>query len=113
MFQHKALLVTVNRTALSSSLYEAARYAWKLDRKRAAQADLVLAVVQGVIVTAFVANTWLEATSENFPGREEVPGRWGFVGHEAPDEIARLYIGKRVPHEYRIPGAANPVKYTW
>jgi hypothetical protein len=25
----------------------------------------------------------------------------------------QLYVGKRVPDEYRKPGAANPIKYTW
>jgi hypothetical protein len=49
----------------------------------------------------------------NFPDREEVPGRYGFVGREAPDEPKQRYIGKRVPDEYRRPGAANPIKYTW
>lgn len=24
-----------------------------------------------------------------------------------------MYVGKRVPDEYRKPGAANPIKYTW
>jgi hypothetical protein len=37
----------------------------------------------------------------------------GFVGREAPDDIKQLYIGKRVPDEYRKRGAANPVRYTW
>jgi uncharacterized protein len=31
----------------------------------------------------------------------------------APDEIASLYIDKRVPDEYRKRGASNPIKYTW
>jgi hypothetical protein len=27
--------------------------------------------------------------------------------------MKRLYVGKRVPDEYRKRGAANPIKYTW
>ncbi len=72
-----------------------------------------LATTQGLIVGAFVADKWLEATPENFDGREEMPGRLGFVGREAPEEIKSLYVGKRIPDEYRKRGAANPVKYTW
>jgi hypothetical protein len=41
------------------------------------------------------------------------PGRLGFVGRDAPPEIKRLYVGKRLPDEYRKKGAANPIKYTW
>lgn len=113
VFQHKALLISVNRSAAETSLYEATRYAWKISRSKAQQADVILATLQGLIVGAFVADDWLAATSANFPGREDVPGRLGFVGREAPAEIRRLYVGKRVPDEYRKPGAANPIKYTW
>ena len=69
--------------------------------------------VQGLIVGAFVAHDWVDATAENFPGHEPRPGRFGFEGEEAPDDIKELYVGKRVPDEYRKPGAANPIKYTW
>jgi len=113
VFQHKALLISVNRSAAERSLYEATRYAWKISRSKAEQAEVVLATLQGLIVGAFVADSWLEATPANFPGRDGVPGRLGFVGKEAPDAIRRLYVGKRVPDEYRKRGAANPIKYTW
>jgi len=66
-----------------------------------------------VIVSAFIAHRWLEAKTSNFPGRESAPGRFGFEGEEAPDDIKKLYVGKRLPDEYRKPGAANPIKYTW
>jgi hypothetical protein len=103
----------VNRSAADAPLYEAVRYAWKINLKKAQHAEVILATQQGVIKGAFIASGWLEATSENFPGRESVPGRFGFVGEDAPAAIASLYIGKRVPDEYRKPGSANPVRYTW
>jgi len=112
-FRHKALLISVNRSVSEASLYDATRYAWKINPKKARQAEVILATVQGLIVGAFVAHHWLEATAANFPGREPVPGRFGFIGEEAPAALKALYVGKRVPDEYRRPGAANPVKYTW
>ena len=69
-----------------------------------------------LIIGAFVADDWLPATAANFPGLAEgdgVPRRLGFVGEEAPEDIKKLYVGKRVPDEYRKRGAANPIKYTW
>ena len=113
VFQHKALLISVNRSATKTSLYEATRYAWKIKRSTAEQAEIVLATRQGKIVGAFIAHRWLEATAENFPGRDPMPGRFGFEGKDAPENIKKLYVGKRVPNEYRKPGAANPIKYTW
>jgi hypothetical protein len=116
VFLHRALLINVNRSAAERSLYDATRYAWKINKAKARRAEVVLATIQGLIVGAFIADEWLEATPENFPGRagdEGVPGRWGFVGKEAPEDIKQLYVGKRVPDEYRKRGAANPIKYTW
>lgn len=113
VFQHKALLITVNRSAAENSLYEATRYSWKVSLAKARQAEVILATVQGVIRGAFVAHAWLPATAANFPSREDVPGRFGFVGDEAPLEIRGLYVGKRVPDDYRKRGSANPIKYTW
>jgi hypothetical protein len=113
VFRHRALLISVNRTATEVSLYEATRYAWKINRSKAKQAEVILATKQGLIVGAFIAHQWLEATPANFPGRVASPGRHGFVGEEAPPELRRLYVGKRVPDAYRKRGAANPVKYTW
>jgi hypothetical protein len=110
----RALLIIVNRSATEvPSLYEATRYAWKLNKSKAEQAEVVLAIRQGEIVGAFIARRWLEATAENFPGHDPVPGRFGFEGEEAPDDIKKLYLRKRVPDEHRKPGAANPIKYTW
>ncbi len=113
VFEHKALLINVHKSAVETSLYEATRYAWKISRKKAQEADVILATVQGLIVGAFVADEWLEATSANFPGREDASGRLGFRGGDAPEPLQKLYVGKRVPDEYRRRGAANPIRYTW
>jgi hypothetical protein len=53
------------------------------------------------------------SSGQHFPGRDPVPGRFGFIGAEAPDAIKSLYVGRRVPDEYRKPGSANPIRYTW
>jgi hypothetical protein len=115
VFQHKALLISVNRSVVESlrSLYEATRYAWKISEKNANQAEVVLATVQGLIKGVFIADQWLEATEKNFPGRDAVPGRFGFVGSEATESIRSLYMNKRIPEEFRKKGASNPIKYTW
>ncbi|MGD0793041.1 MAG: hypothetical protein ABR920_14845 [Terriglobales bacterium] len=113
VFEHKAILININRSATEKdSVYEAVRYAWKLDPKKAAKAEIVLAVLQGLIVGVFLADKWLAATPANFPGTStDRPGRWGFVGHEAPEQIARSYLRRRLPDSMRKRGAANPVKY--
>jgi hypothetical protein len=75
-----------------------------------------LAVDRGLIIDVFVAEKWLEATAENFPGiAPDWPDwkgrRWGFVGHEAPEDVASLYKRCRLPDTMRRRGAANPIRY--
>ncbi len=115
VFEHKAILINVNRSAAEKeSVYEAVRYAWKLDPKKAAKAEIVLAVLQGLIIGVYIADEWLAATPANFPHTPaERHGRWGFTGHEAPEQIARLYLRRRLPDSMRKRGAANPVKYAF
>jgi len=110
-FRHRAIIINVNRSATESSLYEATRYAWKISPQKASRAEIVCAVRFGIIVAVFVAEKWLPAIQEHFPGREPVPDRYGFIGADASDTIRRMYIGKRLPDEFRKQGAANPIKY--
>jgi hypothetical protein len=113
IFKHNALLISVNRSSSERSLYEATRSAWKINLKKAEKAEVILSTVHGLIVGAFIANQWLPATIENFPGKETIEGRYGFIGVEAPVKVSKLYIGKRVPDKYRQRGASNPIRYTW
>ncbi len=115
-FQHRAIIINVNRTADDRDIYDAVRYAWRVDPEKARQAELVLAVVRGLIVGVFEPEMWVEATAENslkhFPGRAVLAGkRWGFIGHPAPDKIAALYRRRRLPDSMRKRGAANPIRY--
>ena len=109
-FKHAMVAIKINKSASEKSVYEAVRYAWKLKPERAQKAEYVLAVLKGLIVGVYVPTQWLAATVENFPGTAEArPGRTGFIGDEAPDDIQSLYLRKRMPDEAQ--GAANPVRY--
>ena len=113
-FQHKILMLSINRTAdESSSIYESVRYAWLVSLKKAQQAEFILAMQQGLVVGVFVAEQWLAANQENFPDKEALPGRHGFIGREAPAKIQELYLRTRLPDHIRKRGAANPVKYSF
>jgi uncharacterized protein len=111
-FKHPVLLITINRSITErDDIYASVRHAWKVDPKKAEKATFVLAVQQGLIVGAFIAERWILATATNFPGTIDRPGRWGFIGVEAPSQILKLYLRHRVPDELRKRGASNPVRY--
>jgi hypothetical protein len=113
VFRHSAILINVNKSAIErDNIYEAVRYAWRLDPKKAQQAEVVLAVDRGLVIGVFIAEKWLPATVQNFPAiAADRTGRCGFVGHNAPDNIANLYLHHRVPDNMRKRGSANPIRY--
>lgn len=113
-FKHKVLMITINKSIYERSIYDATRFAWKIDKKKAEKADYVLSVMQGIIVGVFKPNVWMEATEVNFPEfHTDRPGRYGFIGTEANDDIQKIYLRKRVPDSYRKKGSANPIKYSF
>ena len=110
IFRHDVVLIDVYRSADDRILYDAVRYAWARVGRKAMQAKYALAVRKGLIIGVFEPERWMPATPANFPGMPETePGRWAFVGREAPDEIKRLYIGKRAPERKR--GEQRPTRY--
>lgn len=99
-------------------VYEAVRYAWRVDVERIRRYKLVLAHVRGSVKGAYRPTHWLEATGENFPlmdgipgrRRNEVTGRYGFVGERAESAVWDLYVGRRVPDRY-LKQYFGPVQY--
>lgn len=113
LFKHKALMINVNQLAATGTLYEATRYAWRLSIHKAQQAEVVLSIRHGIVIGVFVVDRWLPATKENFPLRESVPGRYGFVGERASSDTEKIYLGRKLPESYRKKGASNPIKYNF
>ena len=102
--QHKALIIKINHTALEAdSIYDAVRKSWRLNVKRAEEAEYVLAVSKGLVIGVFEPKDW-----EKYPD-----GRWGFVGIEAPKDITEHYIRTRIPASMRKKGMAAPVLYAY
>lgn len=108
----KVVEINVRWSASDRNLYDATRFAWRLDPKRAEKADFALAVSGGLIVGVFSITEWMPATRDNFPiygDVGELPGRYGFIGEEAPASTRLKYLRKKVPPKKR--GAANPIRY--
>lgn len=107
-------MITINKSATERSIYNATRYAWKLSKVKAEQAEYVCAVIQGIIVEVLKPYEWKSATLENFPEFGFIGSdRLAFIGKIAEESVRSLYFKKRVPMIYRKKGAANPVKYSF
>ncbi|MDF1871556.1 hypothetical protein [Vannielia sp.] len=118
--EEKLVLININRLEDRSdvcAIYQQTRLAWRISKSRADAADYILAVVKGVVVGAFVANEWLDATHANFPDRVpmggESPDRKGFNGTPAPKNAWEKFVGdrgKRISIE-GMKHIQNPVRY--
>ena len=114
VFKHKVMMIIVNKSVVKRSIYDAARFAWKINKKKAERAEYVLAVLQGLIIGIFRVQEWKQANIQNFPEFNlDRPGRYAFVGEEAENNNKQMYIRKRIPDKYRKKGSANPIKYSY
>ena len=106
---HRLLYIKVRPRSVweRGSLYEAVRWQWKVRPERAEAADWVVAVVERVCHGVFAVHRW-ERSERN-------PERFSFVGRGLPHdhEVARRYVGKLIPEQYRRKGMASPVLYGW
>lgn len=88
------------------SVYEATRYAWKLNVQRARTFKYVLGVIKGVVRGVYCVDEWRLVTEG------ESPGRYEFLGHNAPSEITDIFIGKHIPPRFSKKGMASPVLFS-
>jgi len=88
---------------LPYKIYEATRAAWKINTAKAAKADYVLSVMDGIVKAVYCDMLW--DVSERWPDRLE------FTGKEAPKNVKDKYVGKRIPPKYRKKGLASPCLY--
>ena len=116
----KLILININNLDDRGSIdaiYRQVQLAWRISKQKAESADYVLAVVRGVVVGAFKATAWLDATRANFPALisegGDMPGRKGFIGERAPDHVWERYVGQR-GKRIAIDGMKhiqNPIRY--
>lgn len=107
-------MISINKTAGDREVYEAVRFAWRIDTNKANKAKYILAVEKGLIIGVFIAHEWKKARRDHFPGHSSYTNkRYGFSGEEAPKEVLDRYLYKRIPDVYRKKGASNPIRYNF
>lgn len=96
-----------------SELYDATRGVWVVGSKRE-EAELALAVFEGVVREVHRITRWLPAGStfnSRWAGRAiRAAGRFEFVGVIASERVRRRYVDRWVGHLF-AKGAQNPITY--
>ena len=112
---HNLLVVSINKSVSEGAdIYNAARYAWRLNVERARQADYVLAHQSGKVVGVFEVDEWLNATDKKFEDMDDFIAddkRWAFIGKVATSEVLMQYFGRLLPEGFVKRGASNPVRF--
>lgn len=103
----KYIIIKINERVLQereNDIYETVRSAWKVNLKKVQNYKYCFAVLNGVVRNVYIIEEW----SPDHRGRD---GRYEFSGKEAPDEIRKQFVNKRLPEKYRKKGMASPVLY--
>lgn len=98
-------IIKINNSYLDdrNSVYERVRKHWRVNLDRVSKIPYVLAVRDGVVIDVFEVDSWYNAS--------DVPGRCMFDGKQAPEEIRKKFVNKRLPKHYIQPGMKAPVLY--
>ena len=84
-------------------IYEAARYAWKLDKNKVQKCPYVFVVLEDVVKGVFKVDEWYVTP--------EFDNRIAFKGARVPD-LEEEYVNKtKIPDYYKLKGSINPVQY--
>lgn len=114
IFNNKGILINATSSYESGerkSIYQAVRFAWRMNKEKAQEYPLVFVMVHHKIREVFLVDEWLDATVENFPEfahefeqdkDNKLANRIGFRGELAYTDIRLAYIGKEVPKEYWV-----------
>lgn len=110
---HKAILITINRLYRSDmnpqELYEATRGTWRIGNRRN-QADVVMAVYQGIVREVYKIEKWHPAGTIEYQTRNslelQTEKRWEFEGEKSEENIRSQYVGFKVGKS-----GQNPIRY--
>ncbi|PYS72802.1 MAG: hypothetical protein DMF69_06605 [Acidobacteria bacterium] len=104
----------------AADLYTSTRGLWHLGQERAEHAKYAFAVYEGEIKEVYEIERWLPATKvfSDFwiarlarQGRtihaDEHTGTYEFIGHPAPEDIRKKYVGHKLPKRHH----GNPIMY--
>jgi len=120
----KVILIKINQAYNESispfRLYEYTRGRWRVDRKKADQAEFAFALFKGEVLEVYKIEAWFESgdilsmiiadNNEYDQPKEYFSGRHEFVGRIARREIREKYKGKSLKHLFKV-GEAYPIKY--
>lgn len=96
--------------------------AWRLNPKRAEEANYVLAVFRGMVIGAFKNSTWVAATKARFPQLQaDELDRYGFTPERINDIELDYFCGEVGVDGYRpgklvpnsLSGSQNPIRYSY
>ena len=111
---HHLLCLSIGKAVTEGKeIYDAARYAWRLNVENARKAEFIVAHQNNKVIGVFRADEWLPADDPEFQGLSDSidPARWGSIGPVVPSEILAMYFGKNMPENFSKRGASNPVHF--
>jgi hypothetical protein len=104
----------------ADELYTCTRGLWRLSQERAEHAKYAFAIYKGEIKEVYEIECWLAATKAfsdfwieklktqgSTINADDLIGRYEFIGHLAPEDIRKKYLGHTIPKRHK----GNPIMY--
>ena len=124
-FPDKCMIVRIPiGIKFDNTIYDAAHRCWRANKDKAETADYVLAVDNGIVKGVFKPKKWHITTEKECEKERErcialkaniklckLKKRIRFDGVEAPNDVKKRYLNKKIPSEYQK--GQNPVRYTF
>lgn len=95
--------ININGGIENNGIYKAVRWCWKVKPSRANKYPYVLAVRYGIVIGVYKIN-------DNGWKKVDNSERAYFDGTEAPEEIKRIFLNKKIPERFRK--RQNPASYS-
>lgn len=105
----KYILIKITAKSLAKhngDIYETVRRSWCIGKDRVKKYPYVIAVLDQFVVGVFKVDYWEEDNE-----RQSKTSRLMFTGTKAEEDVANIWLHKRVPSYYTVKGLANPCVY--
>jgi hypothetical protein len=118
--EDRIMLINIKSSIKTNiSIYDATRYAWKVNSKNANKADFIISHSSGVILEVFKLDKsigWMPAINSNFQNFPfpDWPERKSFQkDNSISEDMTNRFVGHKLPDNYKNQAlnGRNPIKY--
>lgn len=122
----KVMMIKINKSYGKLSNWDALRFSWMVDARKAMEADVVVGVAQGVIRIAVIPESWESShpvthkelwafhgiSPHSLVGRKQL-SRKVLNGNPVDKELEKRLVNKAIPEQFSMKGSQQSIRYNY